>query len=166
MPNNSDKIYCIIVISQPMMIWPLATKYKAAFVIEVDNFNFSSSILKSLNLSFDKDHWYICLFPFHKALLQTVSTTIITWQWHEVRLVCQLAHEPFLQLMESTAASEPRHWRSKSCEWERIRDGSTHRVGNPFVVVFLWEVKKFSWNTIKWKANAKIGALKNERRPF
>lgn len=59
MSNNSGEVNCIIVISQPMMIWPLAIKCKATFVIELDNFNFSSSILKSLNLPFDKDHWYI-----------------------------------------------------------------------------------------------------------
>lgn len=89
--NTSGKVIYITGMSQPIVLWPLAVKYKAGFVIEVDNFFFSLCISKPLNLPFDKDLWYLWLFPVWKALLQTVPTTIITWQWHEVLLVCELA---------------------------------------------------------------------------
>jgi len=53
--NSSGKIICIAGMSQPFMLWSLAIKYKAAFVIEVDSCYFSICILKSLNLTSDKD---------------------------------------------------------------------------------------------------------------
>lgn len=53
--NSSGKVICVTCMSQPIVLWPLAKKYMAAFVIEVDNFFFSLCILKSLNLHFDKD---------------------------------------------------------------------------------------------------------------
>lgn len=89
---------------------------------------------------------------------------MITWQWHEVLLVFELAREQFLQLLESTAASEPGHWRGK---WERSGDGSTAQSWKSFCGGFPVESEEmFCWNTIKWKTNAKTGALKNEHKPF
>lgn len=53
--NSSGKIICITAMPQPVVLWPVTLKHRAAFVTEVDNFYFSLCILKSLNLPFDKD---------------------------------------------------------------------------------------------------------------
>lgn len=163
--NSPGKIIWVTCTSRPIVLWPLAKKFKAAFVIGQLLF-----LLMRLTI-FKPPFWQRSLisvtFCCEKALFQTVSTTIITWQWHEVLLVYELAREQFLQSLESTAASEPRRRRGKYCEGERSRDGSTAQSWKPFCGGFPVESKDiFCWNTIKCKTNAKTGALKNERKPF